>query len=705
MSFLNPLVLLGLVAAGIPLLIHLFNFRKPQRVDFSSLVFLRELQKTSMQRVRIKQWLLLALRVLAVACLVLAFARPMLRGGAAARLGGSAGSALAVVVDNSLSMTARDGAGAYLDQAAGVAARLLRRDAEEGSRYLFTTGGEWEGRFSEADASALPEINASAGARPLSVVLQKAARALQSDPLPGRTVVLITDLQQSTLSDTLIAAFPPGVALNVIALGAAQTANVSVQDVRLDGRILEPGRPVRMTATLLNHGEAAVQNALAGLYLGDERVAQASATLRPHEPTEVPFTLTPRSRGWLLGSVQLEDDAFPADNVRYFTLHVPETRELLIVRGEGQNTAFLELALSSELTRGRVGFSVETTPESQLGAADLRRFDAVILAGPRALTEGERALLATYVQEGGGVLFFPGNAASAEGYAALLGSLGGGRVAGFVGEAGTGAPARASFAQVDFEHPLFQGMLERGDVEESAFRLESPEIRRMMTYRPGTGSEQTLITLSGGSPFLQEIRSGEGVVLVMAVAPDEAWSDLPTRGLFVPLLYHSLFYLSSSESVGRNAFIAGRGGDLRLRGVSPSPPLQLVHSNGEAFTATSRPLFGATLLQIPPELDLPGIYDVVQNDQSLEKVALNLDPRESDLRRADPGEAAAAFERALGTSVEILSAQADPAGAAARVLRREQGAEVWNVLLYLALAFLVAEAIVSRGWHPETAPA
>ena len=76
MAFLNPLVLLGLAAAAIPLIIHLFNFRKPKQVDFSSLAFLRELEKRTMRRMRLKQWLLLLLRTLAIVCLVLAFARP-----------------------------------------------------------------------------------------------------------------------------------------------------------------------------------------------------------------------------------------------------------------------------------------------------------------------------------------------------------------------------------------------------------------------------------------------------------------------------------------------------------------------------------------------------------------------------------------------------------------------------------------------------
>ncbi|WP_243663466.1 BatA domain-containing protein, partial [Rhodothermus marinus] len=122
MTFLNPLALLALAAAAIPVLIHLFHFRRPQRVAFSSLAFLKELQQTALQRLRIRQWLLLLLRTLALVCLVLAFARPVLRGPLASWAGGGTATVVGLVVDNSPSMAVRDAGGAYFAQARTIAA-------------------------------------------------------------------------------------------------------------------------------------------------------------------------------------------------------------------------------------------------------------------------------------------------------------------------------------------------------------------------------------------------------------------------------------------------------------------------------------------------------------------------------------------------------------------------------------------------------
>src|SRR6185503_14592167 len=100
-NFLNPFFLFGLGAAAIPVLIHLFTRRRPREVKFPSLDFLTEVNQSEIRRLRLKQWLLLLLRTLAVALLAMAMARPSLQGGAR---GGSAASTLVALVDVSGSM-------------------------------------------------------------------------------------------------------------------------------------------------------------------------------------------------------------------------------------------------------------------------------------------------------------------------------------------------------------------------------------------------------------------------------------------------------------------------------------------------------------------------------------------------------------------------------------------------------------------------
>lgn len=709
MTFLNPLILLGLVAAAIPLIIHLFNFRRPKKVDFSSLAFIKELQQSTMQRVRIKQWLLLLLRTLALACLILAFARPTLTGGLAGTLGGRASTSIAVIVDNSLSMALRDAQGEYLDQAKELAAGIVSQMDAGDEVFLITTAdrsatqrSSYKNRSPALDA--IEDIVAERGADPLSRALSRAGDLLAEANNLNKEAYLITDLQRSTLLDSLNVALEPSVRPVLIPVGNRAYANVAVTDIRVLSRIVEEGQPVRIEATLSNFGTEPVTDYVASVYLEGERVAQASANIEPGNSANVLFAATPQERGWLSGVVLIEDDSFTSDNERYFTLHVPERRRLLMVQGEGQTTDYLELALSSQLTRGRVAFDVEVIPENTLAATALGTYDTVLLVGPRTLSSGEVATVSRYVQEGGGLFFIPNAAAQASDYNALFTSLEAGAFSGFSGNVGSTQPI-AAFERVDVEHPLFEGVLD-SQVGRSGAQVESADVFLAMNYTPGAGAEQTLIHLSNGFPFLQEVRFGQGGAFLMAAAPDPVWTDLPVRGLFIPLMYRSMYYLSSSEAVSGERLRVGQPGELRLTGIDETESLRLVSPRGDEITPEQRNIFGAVLMQIDDSIEEPGVYAIQASNTVVRRVAFNLDSRESNLQTHTTAEAQERLAGALGRDVRVFDVTGEGMdGVIAAITEERTGVEVWNVFLLLALAFLLAEMLVAKQWRPEAVPA
>lgn len=707
MTFLNPLVLLGLAAAAVPLLLHLFNLRRPRSVDFSSLEFLQALQQRTMQRVRIKQWLLLALRMLAIACLVMAFARPTLTSNLAGTVG-QARTSWALVIDNSLSMTLRDGQGGYLQQAKSAAQGIVEAMGADDEVFLLPSGraddAEAAARSPSAVREAIDAIEAQPGGTSVARSVARAAERLEDASHLNREVYILTDAQEHTLSDSVAVNLPDDVGVTLVPIGERRHANVAITDVQVQSRIVEVGQPVELTATLTNYGPDPLEGYVASVYLQGERVAQATATLAPGQSTTVRFTTTPQQRGWLAGTVEIEDDAFAHDNVRHFTLHIPEERRLLVVRGTGETTRYLDLALSPELAQGRVAFATETIAENALAATALGNYDTVVLAGVSALSSGEVSALARYVEAGGGLLFFPSQQARAADYNALFEQLGGGRFSGFSGSLGDGQPI-ASFDRVDLQHPLFEGVFDRTEAGGDDVQVEHPEVYYAMNYAPGGGATQTLIELSNGFPFLQEVRHGRGVALLMAVAADPQWSDLPVRGLFIPLLYRSMFYLSAGEAMADEQLTVGQPGELRLAGVPEGETLHLLGPDGTERTPEQRTLFGATLVEVDASARTPGIYDVRAGETLVRRVAMNLDPRESDLRAAAPDEAVDLLSDALGHPVQAFDLQEDDVPIAETIQQQRVGIEIWNVFLLLALGFLVTEMLVASQWRPESAAA
>ena len=698
-----------MAAVAVPLVLHFFNLRQPRTVEFSSLAFVKELQETAVQRVRIKEWLLLLLRVLAIACLVMAFAQPTLTGNLAG-VGASVPTAHGVVVDNSLSM-GRDGAdgGTALDAARAQAKGVLATVDDEDEVGVWSTAPS-PVRADRPTLSpstglaraAVGELEPRAGAASLARRVVEAAEAVAEASTPRKVVYAIGDLQRSTLGDSVAAQVPEGVQVRLLPVDSRRPPNVGVRDVTVPGRVVEAGQPVTVEATLVNYGADPLPNYVASVYLEGERVGQATTTLEPGVETTVSFTVTPQERGWLRGAVETEGDGFPADDRHHFTLNVPEERRVLVVRGQGQDPRYVDLALSSEMIEERIAFRPTTIEEGALAAAELGQYDAVLLVGPRSLSGGTVEALARYVDRGGGVFLFPSAQAAPSEYNPLLDALGAGRIEGADGTL-SGEQAIASFSQVDLEHPLFEGVFDRASADDEA-TVEDPDIYRALRLRPSGSKGQTLIELSTETPFLYEARHGRGALLVSAVAPSLEWSDLPTRGLFVPLLYRSVYYLSAGASTTGAQLVAGRPAEVRVAGVSPDASLRLVGPEETEIAPDQRTLFGATLLQVGSDVRVPGVYDVSTGDRLVQRLAVNVHPAESDLRTAPPDSAAAHLHSMLRTPVEVVRGTGTD-DVAETIHTREAGTEIWNVFLLLALVFLVSEMLVGRLWTPETATA
>lgn len=705
MTFLNPLVLFGLVAAAIPLIIHLFNFRRPRRIDFSSLVFLRELQKTTMQRVRIKQWLLLILRTLAIATLVLAFARPTLEGPWAGALGGEARTATVVVLDNSASMQARDDGGVRYEQAAGMAAELADLLKTGDQMAIVTTAGaiEREERWLKTRSAvreAVADEILSFEAADLSTALERAGELVASAPLVNREIFVFSDFQATNVVE-LVSNEPPvdGVAVRLIPVGTGSLSNGAVEGVNIVSRIIDRNQPLRIQATVAAYGDGGATSNIVSVFLDGERLAQSSVGLEATGRTIVELTVSPKSTGWLSGEVRIEDDDFSLDDRRFFTIHVPERRRVLLVAAPSFDASHLLLALGTRLSAGRVQFDLETISANRLSSVRLTEIDVVIIAGAGNFSTGEIASLRQFVLGGGGLLLFPPASGDLTALNTLLAEMGGGSVEGGIVE--SGSSGAVLLQQIDAEHPLFEGVFDDSSPDRSG--LERTEVFRFARYRPANATELTVMRLSAGDPFLQELRpGGTGRVLFMSSLPEPSWSELPVRGLFVPLLYRSMQYLTSGESVAGDEITIGRSVDVRVPSETGSEAL-VVRGGDAEFMPRQRRVIGGSLLTIGPEVTRPGILDVFAGEGVLRRLPANVDPVEFDLRLTPPDELVESV-KALFSDVSVLNPERNNPGAlVSAVGTMRTGVELWNVFLMVALAILLLEMLVARHWRPEAA--
>jgi hypothetical protein len=710
MTFLNPFMLFGLAAASIPLLIHLLSIRKLRTVEFSSLRFLKELQRSSLRRVKIRQWLLLALRTLLIIALVLAFARPALRGSFAGFAGGRATTAMVLLLDDSPSTAARNDHGEIFAQLK-EAARRVGAVAQTGDEMYLSPLSE-EGKAGTVPAlrtvddlaKALAPLHPSAVRGDFRMAVQYAAARLGQTAATNREVYLLTDAQanqfalapsgkDSTTSLT-------GLHVFVVHPSAAQGTNGAVNSADVLTGVVSRLRPVDLQVGVATPGSTGSISGVASVYFDGARVAQHGLSLPPGGTTTFQTRFVPRRSGIQSGYVQLQDDALELDNRRYFTLTVPEKVHVLLVGNRPSDTRYpyLGLTLGGDSTYAGT-FSVETITGDAMASVDPNSYDVVCLCDVSRLSRAASEPLGRFIRAGGGLLLFAGDttAAGSADASALLEDLGIQHAPGV-----SSSPPRAnvggelSFGRVEMDHPLFEGMFQETPGRRRP-PLTSPTVYRASPLRVGERG-RTIIALSNGEPFLAEFNAGAGRVLVLTVDAAGTMSTFPASALFAPLLYRSMIYLSDAArtvpplTVGNPIEMHLRlTADIAHAGYGFVSPSGLIEKVIPEIQSTS----GLGAFRSHPTIEV-GIYTLTRSASSpsgsapgvpglpLAAVAVNVDTAESDLRQADASRILAFF-RQRGLPEQDLQVLLPDQQMSQSIEQSRFGVELWRLFLGAAL--------------------
>lgn len=554
--FLYPLFLFGLAAASLPVLIHLLNRRRLKRIRFPAVRFILLSQKRISRSYRLRHWLLLALRTLAVICLALLLANPIFQTGAGLFAGGGPVS-LAIILDNSLSMTwSGDGNGF---KQAKEAASLLVAGLNDGDRAAViptnVSGGE-NFRLKEQKNVLLKDIDGSAiadGSANLAAALSKAYELL-NQPAGQKEIRLITDMALTGWDQFSVAALKqadPSIPLRIIRIGRKQQPlNGAVKEIRLGGQGVSVNLPLQIEATLANFGATEIKDLLVQLAIDGQNKEQKLATIPAKGETAVTFQTRIARPGAHSGQITLKKDGFAGSPVTHFTLDAQDRLRVLLIDGDPQTslaqseTFFLSRALNPSGERDASLFLPTVVLPDGVNSANLDNYQVVMLSNLAALPDGLVAKLQNFLRQGGGLLIFAGDKFSADSYNQKLGQL----LPGQLREKKTGPEAGGEkIDKIDFTHPALENLAD-------PILQESLKTVRVWGYQRAAG--KPLIALANGEPLLLEQKIGAGKVMLLATSADRDWSDLPVKTVFLPLIQSLTQYLAGGKRGSLDAGIA-----------------------------------------------------------------------------------------------------------------------------------------------------
>ena len=668
MNFLYPGFLFSLLAVAIPILIHLFNFRKFKKIYFSNVAFLKAVTVQHSSREKLRNLLILACRILAIVFLVFAFARPYLTSGTA---GASASENLVhIYIDNSYSMEAVNKEGSLLDEAKRKAKAIAKQFQLNDKFQLLTN--DFEGRHQrlvgiEELFNQIDEVKISPAERSLQQIInrQNSAEAGKRNQYN----YILSDFQQQFAGKPAIQTNLKN-PVNLVRLNANTIPNVAVDSVWSLSPAHKPGDQEKFVVQLRNYSDKASSGVPVKLIINNQQKALATLNISAGKTVRDTLSFSGLSAGWQKAKITIKDFPVTFDDELTFTFKVNTELKVLQLTGE----------TSEKYIRALFGadpyFKLNTMSESAIIYAGFHAYNLIVLSGLKTPSSGLAQELKTYMKNGGTVVIFPDLDANPAVYSSFLQAL-------EIPQVITLSRDTVSVNTIALKNKVFNDVF-----EEIPAKLDLPKVNRHFIYTGMNRSgREDLMGLPLNQPFFSKYRSGKGQLYLSATSLNIKDSNLPQHPVFVPLLYKIALTSVQEQplyyTIGKSNYLPAA--PVRM---NPNESLRLVSGQQEVIPEI-RQVPGQTLLYVADQIKTPGIYELYKSDLLLSIYAFNQGRAESDLHYADDK----ALQTIFGAhKVNLTKAGGDLSNSAVE----NNHTELWKLCLVLCAVFLAIEALLIR---------
>lgn len=669
MQLMFPWFLLGLVAVAVPIVIHLLQLRRPQRLLFTNTAFIREVELVTVRQRNLKHLLVLLVRVMGLVALVLAFCQPFVPAQQASfgPIGG-----VDVLVDNSFSMQGQAQGQGSLFGAAVDGAEGLGHAASAGERFRLVSNGR-----AELTLAAYQEKLAG-----LKMVarnpLLKLREAGETYDERARALYLFSDFQKQAF-DTSALSRARTKKLVLVPLPAKAVGNIYVDSVWLDDAFVRVRANVSLHIRLRNGGTAVASDGAVKVFLGSRQAAAYRVSVQPGQAVTSVVQVQLSDAKLALGRVVTEDAPVTFDNTYYFTLQ-PAAAIRVVEIGEEP--------IAQQLYGNEPLFAYAFAKPRSVDYGGLKQANLVLVREVAQVEEGLREALRGVVKRGGSVVVVPsaGNAGRAT-YQQLFRDLGLGVVQ---WEAQGEKPELREVAMPSGQQGFFRDVF--GAQPRAVTMPRAAPVLRWSR----TGND--ILRLQDGETYLANFASGAGQVYVFSAPFAQEYSDFVSHALFVPVMYRMAMLSYQSEQLPAYRLTQGAVG-LKLpvadatTGRAEEASFRLVRDSLTLIPAQR--LVGSDLrLELPVGMDTPGFYQVQRNGKVLTTLAFNQDKRESELAAYTADE----LRTIIGPNrpnIQVVEGGVDGAGLA-KLQAAQTGQPLWRYFLGFALLCLLAEALLIR---------
>ncbi|MDP1726645.1 MAG: BatA domain-containing protein [Bacteroidota bacterium] len=668
MQFLYPSFLYALGLCAIPVIIHLFNFRRYKKVVFSDIRFLKELTEQNKKQQTLKKYLILACRILAISFLVFAFAQPYIPLNKDASKFTT--KIVSVYIDNSFSMQAIGKNGPLLMQAKAKAKQIAGVYEESDQFQLLTN--DFEGRHQRLlnrndFLQLLEDVQISPVHRNLSEVYKRALQLFVMNPQAQKNVYWISDFQKN-MADYPNIKTDTTVNLRIVPLEVSASQNVWIDSVWLKEPFIKIGSTSTLQVLIRNQSETAIENQPLVLKVDGVQKGIQNYSCEPNAKTVLNMNLALKDSLWHQGEISLTDYPLVYDDVYHIALKARQHVNVLMLNQSSDDKAFRQVFSLDPFYR----FSSQNV--FQINFNDFQKSQLIILNEPEAISSGLNEELKRFIENGGIVLFIPAqNPKDLAGINTFLIEAGGLQLTGLHKQ-------NLKIAGIDIQDQLFEKVFSKiPDMANLPNLNETWQIQLK-----GSAMAKPVMLLNNDWPYLVHSRLKKGSLYVSSASFKISNSNMVQHALFVPLLLRMPLLSKTTFSLSyvlgeQTKFNFDNEGNQKLIKLKSAEQEHLV----EAFSRD-----GKWEAHLNGQLKTAGVYSLMDQNTLLASIAFNYNRKESYPQTEDPD--------ALSKKLNAAELDKDLSFLKKKVNLEGNGTPFWRLALLLALVFVIIELILLK---------
>ena len=685
MEFLNPSFLFGFSALAVPVLIHLFNLRRYRKEYFTNVRFLSQIQLETRKQSKLKHLLILAVRLLAIAFMVLAFSRPFIPSPL--QSGRKSGhQAVSIYVDNSYSMEANSSEGKLLELAKKRASEIVAAFKPSDIFQLMTN--DFEGKHSqfvsrEEIQGMLSEVKISHASVSLPEIIGRMNDLFTRQKESSHTAFLISDFQKGTACFENIKTHS-SVHYVMVPLESIRQDNLFIDSVWFSAPVHRPGQAVRLIVKIKNCGSEKLENVPLRLSINSTQKSVTSFTVEPAQSVEIALPYTEGDSGFQLGSLEVIDYPVIYDDIFYFSYTISDHINVLSIYGRSPN-----LYLQSLFTSDSV-FNLSAYTANQVDYSSLSKHNIILISGIDELASGLAGELRSFLEKGGSVCIFPPEKSGAETFNTFFSSIG----TSFLGRPDT---MKQRVASIDIENVIFKDVFEK-DAAGKITLPDNADLPHVFKYYSISGGSvnppDVLMRLQNGLPFLTSTSVGKGTLYLCASPVEPSFTNFQQHLMFVPVMFRMAFLAQAQTSlyyiIGRNESF-----DLPSDSVNEKNMVSIKRwNNSFEFIPELKSSGRQVKAYFNGQISEAGWYLVNRGRKQISALAFNYDRKESDINCFNPKEIEAAVKKHNIKNITVLKPSGLPFSK--KIEQLNQGFPLWKLFVILALIFVAAEILLIR---------